>query len=201
MGKIKEVTVTICADSYLPGGRWGYVQESNNMYGEILESVAKEGGDIKEVNNGAIVQVDEKELEDAISRVDKGLLNQRRKKRHQIEQKRFLKFLEGAVTKGNEYGVKEKGGVIYHIGLYSNTERPTIRLNGVNYPNYCMTVEEVVAELVRGAKYRDIYIKMDKGFKNIKRVKPRDTEEILWNMEIADTGNGVFMCVKVKERV
>ena len=98
-----KVGLTLCSQSFLVGGNWGYLSKEHTEYEKLLSLLMSEKGVIKlvEVSNGVIVISDKRVLHELIQSVDSELITNEVLKVHKIreivERNKCLKFFEDIV--------------------------------------------------------------------------------------------------------
>ncbi len=206
-----KIGLTLCSQSYLVGGNWGYLSNDHSEYDVLLEMLRGERELIKllHVSNGVIILGNTNVLQSIIAEVEPnmamGEVNKSHQVRNVVEKNKCLKFFEeivkGIDNQGNDYGDFTE----YHIGIYSSNNGAKIRLNGIDYVAYKLTVQEIIECLKQLNRFKKVYVKVNRnGNDNIEFVKLNDIlsevdglSAIIKALEISPTGTGVFITIRI----
>lgn len=201
-----KLGLTLCSQSYLVGGNWGYLNIEHTDYNKILNLLNEEKGIIKlmPVSNGVIVISNQAVLHDLISEVDSSIITQEVQKAHQervdLESHKCLKFLESVVKGTSKYGESYNGFTEYNVGIYSSNDTSKIRLNGIEYPAYKLTIQEMLECLKQLSRFKKVYVK---AYTEIEckeefiQVPEIVTASLIKSLELSPTGTGVFITFRV----
>lgn len=204
-----KIGLTLCSQSYLVGGNWGYLNREHTDYERLLSMLKEEKSVIKllPVSNGVIVIGNLLVLKDLITEVEPELITAEVQKAHQgrkaVEKHKCLKFFEAIVKGTAKYGNSYNGFTEYNIGIYSSNDTSKIRLNGIDYPAYKLTVQEMIECLKQLNRFKKTYVKTEiggtQGFISIPEIlkEQNGVSAIINGLELSPTGTGVFLTLRV----
>lgn len=201
---VMNYAAVIASNSFYIGGNWGFVLNENEEYSQIL-NILKQDKNVKYlvVSNGLIVFCDLAYLTQTISQVESVTpdIIEKQKNRLSIEMKEFQKFLTQVVHNTSKYGIVEDGYTEYNIGLYSCNNLHKIRLNGLEYPAFSLSIVEACKEILKISNVMDVYINAEGKFVNIKKLQEGlKIQSIVSNLEISNTLTGTFLTIRTVSR-
>lgn len=201
---VMNYAAVIASNSFYVGGNWGFVLKDNEEYNQIL-TILRQDKNVKylTVSNGLIVFCDMGYLTQTISQVESVTpeIVEKQKSRASIEIVEFQKFLTQIVHSSSKYGIVEDGYTEYNIGLYSCNNLHKIRLNGVEYPAFSLSIVEACKEILKISNVMDVYINAEGKFVNIKKLQEGlKIQNIVSNLEISNTLTGAFLTIRTVSR-
>lgn len=194
-----QMGATITADSFLVGGNWGFVLDSNEDAERILDILkTDEHNKVIRVMNGHIVICNKEILAKNIQQVmpiTQEILTVH-KNRLNTEILEFQKYLTQILRRGMPKGMFDSNDTVeYTFGIYSCNKMHKLRLNGIEYPAFNLTLSEIVPELLKLRKKMDLYAGVSEGYMDIKNIT--DIEKLYRGLELAESQNGVLMSICV----
>jgi hypothetical protein len=206
-----KTAIVLTAPAFRFGGNWAFILKTKNDYRGYLEALSKEKPNIKaiQVSNGALILSDENFLAYNINAVAPGTINgsfvDMANKRRNEEKEKFQKFID-SVSKGkSNYVKKENGYYELVIGTYSLNDTNLIRLNGIEYPAFKLSLVEVLSHADKLSKSglsiyaravteegKEIWDKVFNLGSNSKGVAA-----LYRGLEIADSETGVFLTLRL----
>lgn len=198
----KNLAATMAADAIYVGGNWGFMLKNNIDYQRTVE-LLREDREVSfiETQNGVIVFSDYKYLLGVLNQVgavtsDVQIKIQQREKEASADLGRLMQDILNGRSK---YGISGEGYKEVNIALYSCNTTNKIRVNGVEYPAFPLTVMEACKEIVKYSKNVPIYLYIGDSFEEIHNFKkPDDINKILRNLEIANSLNGAFLTIRLE---
>ena len=196
-----NVAAVTAADSFFAGGNWGFVLSEDEDFNRTYELLCSAGNSVRmtEVSNGVIVFVDPKYLQNVLSQVEQitpDIMN-KHQTRAQVETAEFQNFLMSALKGQSKYVRRQANFEEYCIGLYSCNNLHKIRLNGIEYPAYSLTVLEALKQISQLTKYVDVYISIGDTFEDLRNIISNNRMEDVNNgLEISPSRTGVFLTVR-----
>ena len=196
-----QMGVTITADSFMVGGNWGFVLDSNTDANRILEILqSDERNKIIRVMNGFLVTCNKEALVQSIQQVmplTQEVLDVH-KNRLNMEIIEFQKYLTQILRNGMPTGMLDKDDTVeYTFGIYSCNKMHKMRLNGIEYPAYNLTLSEVTKELLKLRSKMVVYVGVANGYKDLKEIT--DISQLYSGLELAESQNGALMCICVRK--
>ena len=152
-----------------------------------------------EVSNGFIVFVDPKYLQNVISQVEQITpdIMGKHQSRTQMETGEFQNFLMSALKGQNKYMRRQANFEEYVIGLYSCNNLHKIRMNGIEYPAYSLTVLEALKQLSQLTKYVDVYVSVENTFEDLRTIiSNNQMDAVNKGLEISPSRTGAFLTVR-----
>ena len=195
----------IASNAFYIGGNWGFVLKENPEYARImgiLRNSMNQGMPIKMVNvsNGSIIFMAQNQLQSIISRVEQVTpeMIQKQQTRLQEETTELQNYLRN-VLKGSCKAYKQTPTYDeYVFAIYSCNNLHKLRLNGVEYPAFSLTILETLKQVSQLTKYADIYIQVRDGFESLNDVVSMNKlDEVYGGLEISTTMTGVFVTIRV----
>jgi hypothetical protein len=208
-----QTAIVLCAGAFRFGGNWGFIKRSKADFNTMLDTLKQERPNVKAiaVANGALIMCDENFLAHnvnlAVPNAINGSFVEMSNKRRTDERQRFGKFIDN-VAKGKSSHVKNaKGFRELTLGVFCVNDTNAIRLNGIDYPAYKLTLLEAL----------DAADKLSAlGNKVYARAIKKDGEEVfdlIFNLatnseglaalyrglEIADSDTGLFLTLRIVE--
>lgn len=200
-----NMAAVAASDSFYVGGNWGFILDTHPDYERILNILNNVDSTVKvyQVANGLLLLVNPNYLQSVISQVEQitpEIIN-RHQSRVSLETKEF-QSLVNSIYKGDcRYCNRTADYEEYVIGAYSCNNMHKIRLNGVEYPAYNLTILEALKTLSVLTKYVDIYINTGRGFENLNTVISNNMiNDVYRGLEISNTMTGVFFTIRVVRR-
>ena len=198
-----NLAAVIASNSFYVGGNWGFVLKENEEYEKIiniLKSINNGGINLLEVSNGMIVFCNTQYLANAINQVDPISTDVWNKQNTRLKSEilEFQKFLTGILRGNSKYGEKRNGYIEYNIGLYSCNNLHKMRVNGIEYPAYSLSIVEAVKEIIKLKNHLDIYISTKDSFISLNEINNlNDINKLSEGLEISNTLTGVFLTIRV----
>jgi hypothetical protein len=196
-----NVAAVTAADSFFVGGNWGFILKDDEDFNKTFELLRSAGNSVRmvEVSNGFIVFVDPKYLQNVLSQVEQitpDIMN-KHQTRTQMETAEFQNFLMNALKGQSKYMRRQANFEEYCIGLYSCNNLHKIRMNGVEYPAYSLTVLEALKQLSQLTKYVDVYVGANDGFEDLRTIISNNQMDMVnRGLEISPSRTGVFLTVR-----
>jgi len=205
-----KIGLTLCSQSYLVGGNWGYLSNEHTDYEKLVSLLQEDKSVIKLLytSNGVVVIANPTVLNEVIATVEPALVNPEVQKAHAsregLEQHKCLKFFE-EIVKGSssKYGRAYNGFTEYNVGIYSSNDTAKIRLNGIEYPAYKLTIQEMLECLKQLNRFKQVYLKVEmSGMQEFVSLTDllKDAGSlvsIIKALELSPTGTGVFVTFRV----
>ena len=197
-----NMAAVAASDSFYVGGNWGFILDTHPDYERILKILngADNSVHVYNASNGLILVVNPNYLQSVISQVEQitpEIMN-RHQTRLTVETKEFQGLINSIYQGNCRYGMRTADYEEYVIGAYSCNNMHKIRLNGVEYPAYNLTILEALKTLRTLTKYVDIYINIGNGFENLNTVINNNMiNEVYRGMEISNTMTGAFFTIRV----
>lgn len=203
MDKALNMAAVIASNSFYVGGDWGFVLNTNEDYDSIF-NILKSDSNIKviEVSNGLIVFCDPQYTLSAISQIEEvpNDVREKQQTRLQTEILEFQKFLTDILREKNKYGVDYGTYMEYHIGIYSCNSTHKIRLNGIEYPAFALTLKEAFKEIKKLQSRLDVYINTYEGFVGLSEIDNFESFVfVLEGLEISNTLTGAFLTIRISK--
>lgn len=200
-----NMAAVIASNSFYVGGNWGFVLRDNPEYDKImniLHNSMRQGVPIKmiSVSNGIIVFVAPNNLQSVISQVEQITpdILQKQQTRLQYETNELQNYLRNVLRSNCKTVQQTSTYDEYVFAIYSCNNLHKIRLNGVEYPAFSLTVLEALKQVHQLCKYAEIYINVGNGFENLNEVVNMNKLESVYNgLEISTTMTGVFLTIRV----
>lgn len=201
--KVLNMAAVIASNSFYVGGDWGFVLNSNEDY-ETIFNMLKSDSNVKviEVYNGIIVFCNPQYTLSAISQVEEVSAEDKEKQqtRLQTETLEFQKFLTDILRDKCKYGVDCDTYKEYNIGIYSCNSTHKIRLNGVEYPAFSLTLKEAFKEIKKLQGRLSVYINTYDGFFEISDINTSEMFlSMLEGLEISNTLTGAFLTIRISK--
>lgn len=201
--KALNMAAVIASNSFYVGGDWGFVLNSNEDY-ETIFNMLKSDSNVKviEVYNGIIVFCNPQYTLSAISQVEEVSAEdkERQQTRLQTETLEFQKFLTDILRDKCKYGVAYDTYKEYNIGIYSCNSTHKIRLNGVEYPAFSLTLKEVFKEIKKLQDRLSVYINTYDGFLKMSDINTSEMFiSMLEGLEISNTLTGAFLTIRISK--
>lgn len=197
-----NMSAVITASSFYVGGNWGFLLEDNPEFVEILDILNNSNVKKIRVSNGYIVFCDYDYLQKVVSRVENvtpEILN-RGINRLRTEVPEFQKFLTTILRKNCKY--LEDCGSYYeiNIGLYCTNNTHKIRINGIEYPAFSLTLSEALKEVVKLNSRMSIYICEASGFEKLNTALSMNSLEPIYSgVEISNSCTGAFLTLRIEK--
>lgn len=197
-----NMAAVAASDSFYVGGNWGFILDTHPDYERILKILNGVDNSVRiiHVSNGLILLVNPTYLQSVISQVEPvtpEILN-RHQTRVASESKEFQTLINSIYQGNCRYANRGVNYEEYVIGVYSCNNLHKIRLNGVEYPAYNLTILEALKTLNVLTKYVDIYINVGGHFEDLKNVISNNMINEVYNgMEISNTLTGAFFTIRV----
>lgn len=201
-----RLAIILCANAFRFGGNWGFLRRSKPEFREILEVLKEERPNVRAipVKNGAIIFANENFLAHNVNYVYPNAINEDfvtlAMRRREEERANFMKFLKSALS-GDKY--KKKGYYEITLGVFCVNEKTNlIRLNGVDYPAYKLTLIEVLDIASRlNRKVYALAVKEDKTevFDLIQNLAMNSwgLAALYRGLEIAESDTGAFLTLRI----
>ena len=184
-----NMSAVITASSFYVGGNWGFLLEDNPEFVEILDILNNSNVKKIRVSNGYIVFCDYDYLQKVVSRVENvtpEILN-RGINRLRTEVPEFQKFLTTILRKNCKY--LEDCGSYYKI-----------RINGIEYPAFSLTLSEALKEVVKLNSRMSIYICEASGFEKLNTALSMNSLEPIYSgVEISNSCTGAFLTLRIEK--
>lgn len=206
-----KMAIVMCANSFRFGGNWGLLRTTNKDFHGILETLLQEKPSVRAVRtrNGALILCSENFLAynvnlavpDAID----GAFVEKAKKRREEERVKYAKFINNVLEGKNSHIKKVNNYYEITIGIFSMNDTNVIRLNGIDYPAYKLTLLEAL-EYVRylNKTGKQVYVRAvteagKEVFDLIERLafNSKGQSAIYRGLEIADSDTGAFLTLRI----
>ena len=200
-----NMAAVIASNSFYVGGNWGFVLRENPEFEKImgiLQNSMRQGAPIKmfSVSNGVVVFVAPAQLQNIISQVEAVTpdIVQKQQTRVQAETNEFQNYLRN-VLRGTCRATQQSATYDeYTFAIYSCNNLHKIRLNGIEYHAFSLTVLEALKQVNMLVKYAEIYISVGNGFDNLNEVVSMNKLDAVYNgLEISTTMTGVFLTIRI----
>lgn len=200
-----NMAAVVASNSFYVGGNWGFVLRNNGEFDKIMgiiQNSMRQGAPIKlmPVSNGVIVFIAPNNLQNIISQVEQITPDviQKQHTRVQEETNEFQNYLRN-VLRGSCKAVQQTSTYDeYVFAIYSCNNLHKIRLNGIEYPAFSLTVLEALKQVNQLTKYAEIYINVGNGFDRLDEVVSMNKLDSVYNgLEISTTMTGVFLTIRV----
>ena len=200
-----NMAAVVASNSFYVGGNWGFVLRNNGEFDKIMgiiQNSMRQGAPIKlmPVSNGVIVFIAPNNLQNIISQVEQITPDviQKQHTRVQEETNEFQNYLRN-VLRGSCKAVQQTSTYDeYVFAIYSCNNLHKIRLNGIEYPAFSLTVLEALKQVNQLTKYAEIYINVGNGFDRLDEVVSMNKLDSVYNgLEISITMTGVFLTIRV----
>lgn len=200
-----NMAAVAASDSFYVGGNWGFILDTHPDYERILKILSHADNTVKvhQVSNGLILVVSPTYLQSVISQVEQITPEMMNKHQSRVmsESKEFQGLINSIYKGDCRYARRTADYEEYVIGAYSCNNMHKIRLNGVEYPAYNLTILEALKTLNVLTKYVDIYIYIGNTFENLNTVIANNMiNEVYRGMEISNTMTGAFFTIRVVRR-
>lgn len=200
-----NMAAVVASNSFYVGGNWGFVLRENSEFEQImgiLQNSMRQGASIKMVNtsNGVIVFVAPNHLQNVISQVEQITpdVMQKQQTRLQAETAEFQNYLRNVLRGTCKVTHQAATYDEYVFAIYSCNNLHKIRLNGIEYPAFSLTVLEALKQVNQLSKYAEIYISVGNGFEKLTDVVNMNKLDAVHNgLEISSTMTGVFVTIRV----
>ena len=198
-----NMAAVVASSSFYNGGNWGFVLENNSEYDGIM-GVFNSEPTIKKikVNNGYIVFCDYNYLLESIRRVEQVSQETMNKYSNRLntEVPEFQKFLT-EVLRGTSKYMEDCGSYVeYNIGLYSCNNLHKVRVNGIEYPAFSLTLQEALKEIIKLRDKMTIYANTQDGFFELNQLLSQKNMSVFYNgMDIANSTNAVFLTIRISK--
>lgn len=204
-----KLAIVLVAHSFRFGGNWAFIKNDDTDYKAKLELLKEEKGSIeaKQLSNGALVLMDRGFLTKNVNAVIPNGINKefvsKANMRKLEEQEKYTKFVESVLSGKSRFLVDKTSYKELTLGTYCINETNLIKVNGVEYPSYKLSLEEMLNELRRiNVKYkRPILVKVvnDAGYGFMPlETAIKNYKAIHKGLEIADSNTGVFVSLRLK---
>lgn len=208
-----KLALVTCANAYHFGAAWGLLKQSDSDYLGKLKVLKEESSQVRlyQVENGAIVICNEAFLRNIVNTVVPNGINSSfvamKEARKEEQKKKYLNFVK-RIAEGKNSAVKRiNGGYEITVGIYCTNEVSEIRLNGITYPAYRLSMYEAVDSLHKNPVLSGhIWAKGIIEENGQKRVVWDKLESMVLNskgqaamyraLEMSETGTGVFLTVR-----
>ena len=200
-----NMAAVVASNSFYVGGNWGFVLRENSEFEQImgiLQNSMRQGAPIKMVNtsNGVIVFVAPNHLQNVISQVEQITpdIMQKQQTRVQAETAEFQNYLRNVLRGTCKVTHQAATFDVYVFAIYSCNNLHKIRLNGIEYPAFSLTVLEALKQVNQLSKYAEIYISVGNGFEKLTDVVNMNKLDAVHNgLEISSTMTGVIVTIRV----
>ena len=90
--------------------------------------------------------------------------------------------------------------VEYNIGLYSCNNLHKVRVNGIEYPAFSLTLQEALKEIIKLRDKMTIYANTQDGFFELNQLLSQKNMSVFYNgMDIANSTNAVFLTIRISK--
>lgn len=192
----------IAADSFYSGANWGFLLEENPEFESILSILNNSNVKKIRVDNGYIVFCDYEYLKNVIARVEplteEVLVKYRTRLQREVPE--LQKLLTSVLRKNCKY--LDDCGSYYelNIGLYCTNNMNKMRINGIEYPAFTLSLSEALKEIVKLSSRLSIYIYVSNGFDKLNNVLASEALESIYSgLEIASSGTGAFLTLRFEK--
>lgn len=194
-----NMAASIAADSFYVGGNWGFLLEENSEYDAILDILNNSNVKKIRLSNGYLVFCDYEYLKNVIARVEP--LTEESINRYRTRLQREIPELQKLLTsiiRGNCKYVEDCGSYYeINIGLYCTNNMHKMRINGIEYPAFTLSLSEALKEIVKINSRVPLYIYVSRNFEKLSEVLAINSLEPLYSgLEIASSGTGVFLTLR-----
>ncbi len=206
-----KLAIVLCANAFRFGGNWGYIRSTREEYALQLEVLKQEKPNVKlyKVSNGALVVCREDFLAYNVNAVVPNAIGrpfvEKAKERREEEKVKLQKYLK-KVANGEALGVeKKKDFYEVTIGIYSVNDTNLIKINGVDYPAYKLSLVETLEyanQLSKAGKRVYARAVKDDGtevFDLVARLatNSKGVNALFRGLEIAESNTGVFLTLRI----
>lgn len=207
----EQLAIIMCANSFRFGGHWGFIRNTKKEFRETVQALQNEKPNVKllPVSNGALILADTNFLAVNVNKLVPNAINgsfvERSKQRLEEEREKFSKFVKSVVSGKSSHLKKDKGYYELKLGIYSINDTNAIRLNGVDYPAYKLTMIEALdmAHKLESSGMQ-VYVRaIDENKREVfDRVfslagNSKGQSAILRGLEISETDTGVFITFRI----
>lgn len=204
-----KLAIVLVAHAFRFGGNWAFIRKDDNEFKGKLELLKDEKPhiDAKPLSNGALILMDRGFLTKNVNAVVPGGINKefvdRANELKLDEQGKYTKFIESVLTGKSRFLENKNSYYELVMGTYCINDTNLIKVNGVDYPAYKLSLEEMLNELRRlNVKHRrQILIKVANesgfGFMPLETAM-KNPKAIHRGLEIADSNTGVFVTLRLK---
>lgn len=207
----EKTAIVLIEPSFKNGSNWILLPDNDRRTKGYIEDLltVKKNLVASRVSNGYVVQVDKRFIVNSINSIAGNSLNHRfvdyAQKREKEAKDSFSRFLtrlkDGKVKQAKKIG----NGLEITIAVYSLNEVETIRLRGVDYPAYRVTLMEALQafhELSKEGYVPQVKAKHPNGdtvFDNVFSLASNTNglKAINEALEISDTDTGVFVTLRL----
>lgn len=207
----EKLSIVLCVGALRYGGNWGFIRRDKRTYHGELELLKQVRNHIKvfRLYNGALVLADENFLINNVNKVVPGGINENyvtlANKRRAEEQDKFMRFLERVLAGKSKFIRNKDGYYEVNIGVFSLNDTNLIRVNGIDYPAYKLTLIEVLDYALRliNLTGKNIYVRAvtDNGQEVFDLVNnltdSKGLASIYRGLEIADSNTGAFLTLRM----
>lgn len=209
-----KLAIMLCSSAFHYGGAWGFLRSTKENFRECIEEFRKEHQNVRlfKVSNGALIHANENFLANAVNALLPGAITQdfaqKAIKRRQAETERFIKFVQN-VLDGKEQVTKKNGIYELQLGVYSINETNSIRLNGVEYPAYKLTLFEALDIIDKLSKQQNLVSEVYAVTEDNQRVfapvfaamtNSKGVQAVYRGLSISETDTGVFVTVHLRRK-
>lgn len=208
-----QLAIYLCSTAIKFGGTWGFIRRDDELYRDKLAVMREERGNAMglQLANGVLIivkpdflianvnkllpnTIDESFIRDITSRKEKELL-------------RFKNFAKGVREGKEQHVTQHRDYKEITIGIYSYNSSRLMRVNGIDYPAFNLTLQEVLNVALELDNNRDnVYVKAEKpdGLKVFGQVfdlasNSKGLKGIFKAMSIAQSNHGVFLTLRIRQ--
>lgn len=206
-----QMAIVLCTEAFASGGNWGFLPRSRADFSAVIETLKEEHGNVSliRVSNGAIVVAKEAFLGQSVNALVPNALGmafvEKAKQRRAEEQERFAKFIKSVTSGKSKYVKKAEGYYELTLGVFCVNETNLIRLNGVDYPAYKLSLVEALSHIheVLQREGRTLYVRAIKEDSSPVYGKVTDfmntkgLAALYRAVEISDTNTGAFVTIRI----
>jgi hypothetical protein len=206
-----KLALVLCAGAFRFGGNWGFIRSSKADFRGQLETLKEERPNVKAIPlaNGALVVSNENFLSHnvnlAVPNAIDGLFVDKANARKAEEKKRFQKFIENIASGKSTHLKFKKTFYEVTIGIYCVNDTNAIRLNGVDYPAYKLTLIEALEYANQlTATGKKVYARaVDENGKEVFDLiqnlagNSKGVTALYKGLEIAESETGVFLTLRI----
>jgi hypothetical protein len=205
-----RTAVVLIASSTRFGGNWGFIRRSRPDFVQQVKALLVERPNVQAVHlaNGALILGNEHFLFKTVNSAVPGGINNNfmglMAERRKTEQEKYLRFLKEAVL-GQSKTVRQGNGYTeITVGLYCLNDNNVIRVNGIDYPSFRLTLPEALdfsKVLHRVASKVMVRVVMDDGsstFEDLKYLMNNKALRAMYRgLDISPSDSGAFMTFRI----
>lgn len=210
-----KLAIGMCTAAFHYGGAWGFLRSNKPMFREQIEAFREEHKNIRlyKVSNGALIHANEAFLANAVNALLPNAIGNgfaaKAVSRRQTETERFIKYISNTLEGKSPHVSVKNGFYELQLGVYSVNETHSIRLNGVEYPAYKLTLHEALNIVDGLSKERnlqsEVFAVTDSGDRVFAPIfdamtNSKGVQAVYRGLTISETDTGVFVTIHIKKR-